>query len=231
MPRIVDHDQRRHDIALAACQAIAKKGLDAVTLADIAAEAGCTTGMLAHYFKTKWDVILAALRLMHVRLERRLSGRLENQAIELADLLQDALPTTAEPRAESAAWLTFWGVAIHRPELLKRTAKINCDWRALMRRCLLETTPAARKWPQDLIEDVVSSIIFFMDGLSVKALTRASTLPAEDQVRLLRIHLAALLAWADCEARRRLACRNTVTAPGSAAGAAAGRRLKAPAGG
>jgi hypothetical protein len=25
--------------------------------------------MLAHYFNSKWDVILAALRLMHVRLE------------------------------------------------------------------------------------------------------------------------------------------------------------------
>jgi len=196
MPKIVDHDKRRHEIALAACRAIAKKGLDAVTLADIAKESGYTTGMLAHYYSTKWDVILAALRLMHDRLEKRLSQRLNGQEIDLVDLLKDALPTNPEHRAESAAWLTFWGVAIGRPHLLKWSAKIHSDWRALVRYCVVETTPGARSWPPDLIEDVVSSIIFFMDGLYVKALTRASVYPPKDQVRLLRAHVDALMSWA-----------------------------------
>jgi TetR/AcrR family transcriptional repressor of bet genes len=229
MPKIVDHDERRQEIALAACQAIAKKGLDAVTLADVAKEAHCTTGMLAHYFKTKWDVIIAALRLMHVRLEKRLSDRLRDQAIGLPDLLLDALPTTAEHRAESAAWLTFWGVAVSRPDLLKRTAKIHTDWRSLVRRCLLETTPGSSNWPNDLTEDVVSSIVFFMDGLYVKALTRPSMFPAREQVRLLRTHLDALLAWAKAEASVRLQQEPVSTAK-MALRDVAGRRLKAPTG-
>jgi TetR/AcrR family transcriptional regulator, transcriptional repressor of bet genes len=225
MPKIVDHDERRQEIALAACQAIAKKGLDAVRLSDIAREAGCTTGMLAHYFTTKWDVILAALRLMHVRLERRLSDRLRDQEIGLADLLQDALPTTPEYRAESAAWLTFWGVAVSRPDLLKRTAQMHSDWRSLVRRCVLETTPAARTWPEELTEDVVSSIIFFMDGLYVKALTQPDLFPPKEQLRLWRAHIEALLSAASAVANQGPVGR------GYTFGAVADRRLKAPTGG
>lgn len=203
MPKIVDHDKRRQEIALAACQAIAKNGLDAVTLLDIAREAGCTTGMLAHYFNTKWDVIIAALRLMHVRLEKRLSNGLNNQNVRLEEILKDALPTTPEHRAESAAWLTFWGVAISRPELLEQTDQMHSDWRSLIRRCVLETTAESRAWPDELIEDVVSSIIFFMDGVYVKTLTRGAMFPPTEQLRLLRAHVEALLAWADAEASRR----------------------------
>ena len=203
MPKIVDHEERRQEIALAACQAIAKNGLDAVTLLDIAREAGCTTGMLAHYFNTKWDVIIAALRLMHVRLEKRLSDGLNNQNVRLDTILEDALPTTLEHRLESAAWLTFWGVAISRPELLERTEQMHSDWRSLVRRCVLQTTAASSTWPDDLLEDVVSSVIFFMDGVYVKTLTRGSMFPPAEQVRLLRAHLEALLSWAEGEATKR----------------------------
>ncbi|MGQ0486703.1 MAG: TetR/AcrR family transcriptional regulator [Hyphomicrobiales bacterium] len=204
MPKIVDHNARRVNIALAACKAIVKRGLKAVTLADIAKEAGCTTGMLAHYFNTKWDVILAALRLMHVRLEKRLSHRLSDQDAELVDILGDALPTTAEHRAEIAAWLTFWGVAANASDLLKSTAKLHTDWRRLVRRCLLETIKGAREWPSELIEDVVSSIVLFMDGIYVKALTRPSMYPAKEQVRLLKSHIEAMLDWARANAARQM---------------------------
>jgi TetR/AcrR family transcriptional regulator, transcriptional repressor of bet genes len=225
MPKIVDHGERRQEIALAACQAIAKFGLDAVTLVDIATEAGCTTGMLAHYFKTKWDVIIAALRLMHVRLEKRLSDGLNTDNVRLEDILEDALPTTLEHRFESAAWLTFWGVAISRPELLDQTEQIHSDWRALVRRCVLRTTASSCSWSDELIEDVVSSIILFMDGMHVKALTRASMFPPTEQVRLLRAHVEALLAWADGEAARRARAREEFPKRGYA-----GRCPQAPTG-
>lgn len=194
MPKIVDHDKRRNEIALAACRAIAKRGLDSVTLSDIAKEAGRTTGMLAHYYTTKWDLILGALRFMHVRLEQRLSQKLDGETT-LLELLQDALPTDAERKAEAAAWLTFWAFAANRPDLLKRSAKIHADWRALIRRCLLRTQNDAGAWPEETMEHVVSSIMLFTDGLYVKAITRPAMYTPKVQVALMREHLEALLAW------------------------------------
>jgi AcrR family transcriptional regulator len=200
MPKIVDHATRRHEIALAACRSISSKGLDKVTLADIAQEAGYTTGMLAHYYETKWDVILAALRLMHDRLGEKLSEGIQDDR-SLAELLRDVLPTNPELKSESRAWLAFWAVAVSRPQLVKWSSKIHTDWRALIKRCIQATTPSAAHWKDSLLEDVVSSIILFMDGLYIKALTRPSAYPTKDQIRLLRSHLEALMEWAERSAR------------------------------
>ncbi|HEV8018957.1 MAG TPA: TetR family transcriptional regulator [Steroidobacteraceae bacterium] len=49
MPKIVDHAQRRDDIALVACRVVAEHGFDQASMVRIAREAGYTTGMLAHY--------------------------------------------------------------------------------------------------------------------------------------------------------------------------------------
>ncbi len=202
MPKIIDHDQRRHDIAVAACRAINRHGLDTVTLAQIAREAGSTTGMLAHYFETKWDVILAALRLMHDRLESRLAKRMAAKDVDLVSLLADTLPIDDERRAEAAAWLTFWGTALKHPEMLQLTAKTYADWRKVVRRSIEQCHPTARSWPASVREEVVSSLILFMDGLSIKALTRAELYPVKALNKLLKGHLERLLSWADEHAAR-----------------------------
>ncbi|MEA2782389.1 MAG: hypothetical protein QOK29_3933 [Rhodospirillaceae bacterium] len=194
MPKIVDHDARRNEIALAACRALAKRGLDSVTLADIAKEAGRTTGMLAHYYPSKWDLILSALRFMHVRLEQRLSKKLVGETT-LLELLQDALPIKVERRAEAAAWLTFWAAAASKPDLLKISAKTHEDWRSLIRRCVIETNHDAKDWPEDMIEHVVSSIILFMDGLYAKAMTCPAVYKPGVQIELMSRHLESLLMW------------------------------------
>ena len=201
MPKIVDHAARRHEIALAACRSISSRGLDNVTLAHIAQEAGYTTGMIAHYYETKWDVVLAALRLMHDRLGEKLSAGIQAER-SLAELLSDLLPTNPELKSESRAWLAFWAVSVSRPKLVKWSSNIHTDWRALIKRCVCAMTPAAARWKDPLLEDVVSSIILFMDGLFIKALTRPSAYPPKDQMRLLRQHLEALIEWAERSAQR-----------------------------
>ena len=50
MPKVVDHAQRRDEIALAACQVVAKYGFEQATVARIARAAGYTTGMVGALF-------------------------------------------------------------------------------------------------------------------------------------------------------------------------------------
>ena len=73
MPKIVDHEQRRDEIALVACRVVAEHGFDQATIVRIAREAGYTTGMVAHYFDTKQEIVIAALRLILRRIEERLT--------------------------------------------------------------------------------------------------------------------------------------------------------------
>ena len=81
MPKVVDHAQRRDEIAQAACQAVAKYGFEQATVARIARAAGYTTGMLAHYFESKQEIILAALRLILLRIEQRLTRERNGEKI------------------------------------------------------------------------------------------------------------------------------------------------------
>ena len=61
MPKLVDHDARRAEIAAAAADAIDEQGLDRVRLVDVARRASCTTGAVSHYFPGKDAVLEAAL--------------------------------------------------------------------------------------------------------------------------------------------------------------------------
>jgi AcrR family transcriptional regulator len=100
MPKIVDHDERRDQIALVACRVVAENGFDQATIVRIAREAGYTTGMVAHYFDTKQDIIIAALRLILRRIEERLT----KPSTDLLALLSEALPIDEQRFIECAFW-------------------------------------------------------------------------------------------------------------------------------
>ena len=90
MPKIVDHEKRRDEIALIACRVVAQHGFEQATIVRIARAAGCTTGMIAHYFDTKQEIIVAALRLILRRIEERLTQA--QGTADLLALLSEALP-------------------------------------------------------------------------------------------------------------------------------------------
>src|SRR5271170_4489198 len=91
MPKVVDHAQRRDEIALVACQVVARYGFQQATVARIARAAGYTTGMVAHYFESKQEIILAALRLMLLRIEQRLMRERQSGEANLLEVLSEAL--------------------------------------------------------------------------------------------------------------------------------------------
>src|ERR1700687_1762196 len=109
MPKIVDHEQRREEIALVACRVVAQYGFEQATILRIAREAGYTTGMVAHYFDTKQDIIIAALRLIPRRIEERLTRPAGPTPPDLLLLLTEALPVDEQRYTECAFWVAFWG--------------------------------------------------------------------------------------------------------------------------
>src|SRR5258706_3995625 len=95
MPKIVDHAQRRDQIAQVACRVVAAHGFEQATIVRIARAAGYTTGMLAHYFDSKQEIILAALRLIMRRMEQRLTQPKPGSGTHLYAVLSEALPIDA----------------------------------------------------------------------------------------------------------------------------------------
>jgi len=196
MPKIVDHDERRDQIALVACRVVAENGFDQATIVRIAREAGYTTGMVAHYFDTKQDIIIAALRLILRRIEERLTKPSGDVQADLLTVLCEALPLDEQRYIECAFWTAFWGQVSADKRLKRINAWVHREYMRLFERCLSEGWPV---WPQLSVatrEQVLRSVVTFINGVTASAVASQSDWPAAKQVEQLRLQLQLLHAWA-----------------------------------
>lgn len=53
MPKVVDHERRREDLARAVWAVVARAGVDGATVRAVATEAGWSIGALRYYFATQ----------------------------------------------------------------------------------------------------------------------------------------------------------------------------------
>src|SRR6201985_2324390 len=215
MPKIVDHDERRDQIALVACRVVAENGFDQATIVRIAREAGYTTGMVAHYFDTKQDIIIAALRLILRRIEERLT----KPSTDLLTVLSEALPVDEQRFIECAFWTAFWGQVSADKKLKRINAWVHREYMRLFERCLEQGWSAWAQWSAPVREQVLRSVVTFINGLTASAVASQSDWPAAKQIEQLRLHLHLLHGWAMASAGASTEkVRKTPKAPTSAPG-------------
>ena len=201
MPKIVDHDARRDQIALVACRVVAQVGFDQATIVRIAREAGYTTGMVAHYFDTKQDIVIAALRLILRRIEERLSPRAGDTQPDLLTLLTEALPVDETRYTECAFWIAFWGQVPADKRLKQINTWLHREYLRLFERCLARGWREWSQWPAATRRQVLGSVVNFINGLTASTVASRADWPAERQVEQLRLQLELLHHWAAGGAR------------------------------
>ena len=178
MPKIVDHDKRRDEIALVACRVVAEHGFEKASMVRIARGAGYTTGMLAHYFDSKQDIIIAALRLILRRIDERLAQPAAAGARpELLALLTEALPVDEQRRTECAFWTTFWGQVSTDKRLKRINSWVHREYLRLFERCLAQCWVEWSQWPPATREQVLRSLVTFINGLTAGAVANAGDWP------------------------------------------------------
>ncbi|MBO0827558.1 MAG: TetR family transcriptional regulator C-terminal domain-containing protein [Streptosporangiales bacterium] len=123
MPKRVDHQERRQQIADAICRLLGREGLDAVSLRQVAAEAGVSMGRVQHYFATKDEMLSFAFRAVAERAERRIgavAAAVEQPATPrslLRAVLLEMLPLSPQSRFEAPVWVATLGKAVLVPEV------------------------------------------------------------------------------------------------------------------
>lgn len=196
MPKVVDHEQRREEIALVACRVVAQYGFEQATIVRIAREAGYTTGMVAHYFDTKQDIVIAALRLILRRIEERLTpGGADGQA-QLLAVLTEALPVDETRYIECAFWIAFWGQVPADKRLKRINGWLHREYLRLFERCLARGWSEWQQWPAATREQALRSVMTFINGITASTVTSRGDWPAERQIAQLRLQLQLLHDWA-----------------------------------
>lgn len=156
MPRVVDtqqHERQRRAIAEALWRLVARAGLDAVSLRDVAAEAGVSMGRVQHYFANKDEMLLFGLQLAQDRIGARIERRLGEMDAEpgSADVLRAVLdellgahPDTRQAMLVSAA---FYGRLASEPKVAAILTDGDDDIRELAAVAVREAQDAGRADP------------------------------------------------------------------------------------
>ena len=196
MPKIVDHARRRDEIALVACQVVAEHGFEQATVARIARAAGYTTGMVAHYYDSKQDIILAALRLILKRIEERLTRERDGGEANLLSVLSEAIAIDTQRFTESAFWLAFWGQMSADPKLKRLNVWVHREYMRLFERCFAEYWSEWKSLPAGVRDQVLRLVVTCMNGLTAGAVTSPRDWPAHKQIEHLRLQIDLLRQWA-----------------------------------
>jgi TetR/AcrR family transcriptional repressor of bet genes len=119
MPRQVDHQLRRTEIAYAVWAVIAEEGLDAVSLRRVAAAAGISLGRVQHYFGSKEELLHYSCRTVIDIAATSFAER--TAALDALDtvraLVAQPVPRDEPTRIGTAVWQAFLTRAASDPGL------------------------------------------------------------------------------------------------------------------
>ncbi|GAA4612605.1 TetR/AcrR family transcriptional regulator [Actinoallomurus liliacearum] len=112
MPRQVDHESRRRRIAEAVCGLADERGLEGVTLRDVADRAQVSMGAVQRCFGSKEEMLLFAVGHIGERITERVRTRLkgspsQSAATALGYAATEIALLRRDHRAEARVWLAF----------------------------------------------------------------------------------------------------------------------------
>jgi AcrR family transcriptional regulator len=194
MPKKVDHDARREELVLAAWRVIAANGIDEVTIRDIARESGYSSGVLAHYFENKDDLLAHALRLSHTRIRKRYDAEVETPvaADALKAILLDNLPLDEQRDLETRIEMSFWARALRNEALHEIQQEESEGLRALLRELVeraQKDKAIAKKHDREEVLELLGAMI---DGISLHALLYPDRLPPKKQAAVMEFAIQLL---------------------------------------
>ncbi len=192
MPRVVDHEERRRELAYAVWQLAATRGLGAVTLRAVAAEAGVSVGFIQHYFATKEALVRHGCQALVAAAADAFRDRAAaaEPLAALRDLVTHVVPRTDAQRVGTAVWYAYLTQSADNPGIaaMLQGAKRGEEEEGVR---LLKAAQQAGEAAQNLeAETAVRRLLATADGLATRVLI--GQLSAAEAVGVLERDLAAL---------------------------------------
>jgi AcrR family transcriptional regulator len=188
MPKDVDHDERREELLEAVWRVIARDGLERATIRTIAKETGWSSGVLAHYFADKDDILVSALRLAHDRIAARWEQKLTGLSgmAALRELVLDNLPLDDQRELETKFLMNYWSRAIRDGDGVPRPERRGPQLIDLLSELVREGQEAGEIVGDEAPEDLAERLLGLIDGFSLHALLDPQRLTRERQIALVQ---------------------------------------------
>ncbi|MGC4889940.1 TetR/AcrR family transcriptional regulator [Micromonospora sp. DT227] len=196
MPKIVDHDARRAELAAAMWRVVYRDGVGAATVRSIAAEAGWSPSALRHYFATQTELLVFAMEhVMAEATERFAAGDRTGPTRQVVQrMLEELLPLDRQRAREAEVWLLLAARVPVDPAARERMTEADDGVRRAAELAVALLTGAE---PAD--EAATARLHALLDGLTLHALLHPDRMPPARIRELLAAHLDQLAEGSDTD--------------------------------
>jgi len=195
MPKIVDHDARRVELAEAAWRVIRRHGLEGASVRNVAREAGMSIGSLRHYFSSQDELLAFSMNMVGERVKERIKNIRMTGDIraDLTTIIEETLPLDEDKISEAIIWLGFMTRALVDPALEKMAPKVHDALFQLFRSLVDAAKKNGAITPEKDVDQEARRMHALVDGLVIHALTNPGSVTKETIRRTVAYHLDELL--------------------------------------
>jgi AcrR family transcriptional regulator len=198
VPKRVDHEERRQQIAGALVRIAGTRGLQAAGMREVAAEAGVSLRLVQHYFGTKEQLLLFTAQYLGKQLGERVRARVRAAGTPPAPraviqaILTEALPSDEESRIFHIVWASYAVLALTDPAFAMQPLIRNSDVVEDVIFHQLQAAQQAGQMPLHLdARTEATSLMAISAGLGTSVM--AGQRSPEDGLGIIRYHLDRLL--------------------------------------
>jgi AcrR family transcriptional regulator len=160
----------------AAERLLAESGHAGITTRRVAEEAGANHGLVHYYFGSIENLFVRVLERFTERLIERQRLMYSSDA-PFIDKWRTAMRYLDADRDYQRIWYELQALAWSRPELRERVAKVDAEWRGVLREALAE--PLERYGLPIPLDALVALVVTFNEGLILERLSGIDTGHAE----------------------------------------------------
>lgn len=188
MPKIVDVEAVKMRIVEATWKVIVSEGIQSVSMRRVAAQAGCTTGLITHHFRDKDQLVTYAYRLVLDRMIADATSRVQQEgtvAERLLAAVEAIEPTGAKMKQLTVVLMNFWGQAAFNARYAARCRQDYKRWRELIDRVVRQGIRTGELVPDTDVRTLTDLITLLSDGLSVGMTLTPRDYPARQRRAIL----------------------------------------------
>ncbi|GAA2600697.1 TetR family transcriptional regulator C-terminal domain-containing protein [Winogradskya consettensis] len=186
---MVDHEQRRRELAGAVWRVIVRDGVADVSIRAVAAESGWSSGALRHYFATRAELLAFACEEVIGQVTARVSAMRPTGSLRQAagEVLLQTMPVDEERHTEASIAFAFLALGLGDPALARVQRLHFTTMYELCLRLIAQLVPGPVDTTPETLAHRLHAVV---DGLTVHVL--AGHLSSDEMVAQLNAYLDEL---------------------------------------
>ncbi|WP_407268521.1 TetR/AcrR family transcriptional regulator [Radiobacillus sp. PE A8.2] len=194
MPKLIDQEKRKIQIAEATWKVIVEEGLEHASVRKIAKTAGLSVGSLRHYFSTQSELLLYSMNLVSERVKQRIENtNYQGAPLEMVTLaVSELLPIDEDRRIEMEVWFVFSAKTLVDSKLKATSEKVYSEMHDGFAN-IIGTLESYHLTKHGLDFDTeIDRLHTLVDGMALHHLLHPKLFTYEKMIHTLKYHLQSI---------------------------------------